>query len=44
MYHPFVEGLAMTLVDVPVTFVTMVLYTVILYFLVKLQQTASQFL
>lgn len=44
MYHPFVEGLAMTLVDVPVTFATMVLYTIILYFLVKLQQTAGQFL
>jgi ABC-type multidrug transport system permease subunit len=44
MYHPCIEGLAMTLVDVPVTFVTMVLYTVILYFLVKLQQTAGQFL
>jgi hypothetical protein len=44
MYHPFVEGLAITLVDVPVTFATMVLYTIILYFLVKLQQTAGQFL
>jgi ATP-binding cassette subfamily G (WHITE) protein 2 (SNQ2) len=44
MYHPFVEGLAMTLVDVPVTFATMVLYTIILYFLVQLQQTAGQFL
>lgn len=44
MYHPMVEALAMTLVDIPITLVTMTLFSVILYFVVKLQQTASQFL
>lgn len=44
MYHPMVEALAMTLVDVPFTLVTIIIYTVIIYFVVKLQQTASQFL
>ncbi|KAF8965800.1 ABC-2 type transporter-domain-containing protein [Flammula alnicola] len=43
MYHPMVEALAMTLVDVPFTLVTIILFTVILYFIVKLQQTAAQF-
>ncbi|OBZ73442.1 Multidrug resistance protein CDR2 [Grifola frondosa] len=43
MYHPFVEALALTLVDLPITFVTMVIFSIILYFLVGLQQTASQF-
>lgn len=44
MYHPFAEALAMTLVDIPITFITIVCYTVTLYFLVQLQQTAGQFL
>ncbi|KAH9474468.1 Brefeldin A resistance protein [Psilocybe cubensis] len=43
MYHPMVEALAMTLVDVPFTLITIIIYTVIIYFVVKLQQTASQF-
>ncbi|THH00264.1 hypothetical protein EW026_g2253 [Hermanssonia centrifuga] len=33
MYHPFVEALALTLVDAPITFVTLVAFTIILYFL-----------
>ena len=44
MYHPFVEGLALTLVDVPITFITQVVFGIIIYFLVGLQQSASQFL
>lgn len=44
MYHPMVEALAMTLVDIPITLVTMILFSVILYFVVQLQQTAGQFL
>src|SRR5690606_2140790 len=40
MYHPMVEAIAMTLVDVPFTFVTIVLFSVIIYFVVQLQQTA----
>ena len=44
MYHPFVDALALTLVDVPITLVTLTLFCVILYFLVGLQETAGQFL
>ncbi|TDL30143.1 hypothetical protein BD410DRAFT_780681 [Rickenella mellea] len=43
MYHPFIEGLALTLVDIPITFVTQIVFCTILYELVQLQQTASQF-
>ncbi|KDR66421.1 hypothetical protein GALMADRAFT_80772 [Galerina marginata CBS 339.88] len=43
MYHPMVEALAMTLVDVPFTLGTIVLFTIIVYFIVKLQQSAAQF-
>ena len=44
MYHPWAESLALTLVDVPITFVTISLISIILYFLVGLQRTAAQFL
>ena len=44
LYHPFTEALALTLVDIPITFVTQLIFTVVLYFLVKLQQTAQQYL
>lgn len=44
MYYPFAESLALTIVDIPITFVIMVVFSVILYFLVKLQQSAGQFL
>ncbi|KAI9570995.1 ABC-2 type transporter-domain-containing protein [Boletus coccyginus] len=43
MYHPFVEAIALTLVDVPITFVVLLLYCIVLYFLVGLQRTAGQF-
>ncbi|OJT05939.1 Brefeldin A resistance protein [Trametes pubescens] len=43
MYHPFVEGLALTLVDVPITFITMVVFAILIYFLVGLEQSAAQF-
>ncbi|KAF9225036.1 hypothetical protein BS17DRAFT_731853 [Gyrodon lividus] len=43
MYHPFVEAIALTLVDSLVTFITIVLYSIVLYFLVGLQRTARQF-
>ncbi|KAF8905939.1 pleiotropic drug resistance ABC transporter [Gymnopilus junonius] len=43
MYHPMVEALAMTLVDIPWTLITVVLFTIIVYFVVKLQQTAAQY-
>ena len=44
MYHPFVEGLALTLVDIPITFATMTVFAIVLYFLVGLQQKADKFL
>ena len=44
MYHPFVEAFALTFVDAPVTFVRLIVFSIVLYFLVGLQQTASQFL
>ncbi|KAG6829831.1 hypothetical protein H0H92_003374 [Tricholoma furcatifolium] len=44
LYHPFIEALALTLVDVPITFFTTILFGIILYFMVGLQRTAAQFL
>jgi hypothetical protein len=44
MYHPFIEAAALTLVDIPITFIILVLYTIILYFLVGLQASAGQYL
>ncbi|KZT04946.1 pleiotropic drug resistance ABC transporter [Laetiporus sulphureus 93-53] len=43
MYHPFVEALALTLVDLPISAVTAICFAIILYFVVRLQQTAAQF-
>jgi ATP-binding cassette subfamily G (WHITE) protein 2 (SNQ2) len=44
MYHPFIEAVALTLVDVPITFVTIMAFSLILYFMVGLQSSAGQFL
>ncbi|KAI0318674.1 ABC-2 type transporter-domain-containing protein [Amylostereum chailletii] len=43
MYHPFIEATALTLVDIPITFITLVLFSVVMYFLVGLQASAAQF-
>jgi ATP-binding cassette subfamily G (WHITE) protein 2 (SNQ2) len=43
MYHPFIESLASFLVDIPITFVTIALFTIVLYFVVQLQQTPAQY-
>ncbi|TFK72114.1 hypothetical protein BDN72DRAFT_957578 [Pluteus cervinus] len=43
LYHPFVEALALTLVDIPITFVVTVFFGVVLYFMTGLQRTAGQF-
>lgn len=43
MYHPFVESMALTLVDIPITLVTIVLFCITLYFLSDLQRSAGQF-
>ena len=44
LYHPFVEAVALTLVDIPITFVTSLVFGTILYEAVRLQQSAGQFL
>ena len=44
MYHPLVEALALTLVDIPFTLATIILFTIITYFIVGLQVSAGQFL
>ena len=44
MYHPFIEAAALTIVDIPITFFTIMAFSVIIYFMVGLQATASQFL
>ncbi|KAH0589276.1 hypothetical protein H2248_005039 [Termitomyces sp. 'cryptogamus'] len=43
LYHPFIEALSLTLIDVPITFITTFLYAIILYFMIGLQRTAGQF-
>lgn len=44
MYHPFIESAALTLVDIPITFITIVVYTLSVYFFVGLQASAGQYL
>lgn len=44
MYHPFIEAVALTLVDIPITFVTIAVFSIIMYFVVGLQTSAGQFL
>ena len=39
LYHPFIEALALTLVDIPITFITIVIFSIILYFMTGLQRT-----
>ncbi|KAI9434932.1 hypothetical protein H4582DRAFT_2080172 [Lactarius indigo] len=43
MYHPFIEAVALTIVDVPITFVTIMIFSIILYFMIGLRASASQF-
>lgn len=44
MYHPFIENAALTIVDIPITFINIFIYGIVLYFMVGLQASASQFL
>ncbi|KAG1859914.1 ABC-2 type transporter-domain-containing protein [Suillus tomentosus] len=43
MYYPFIESLAHTVVDIPITLIIQGIFSVLLYFLVDLQRTAAQF-
>lgn len=44
LYHPFIEALALTLVDLPITILSTTVFAIILYFMVGLQKSADQFL
>jgi len=43
-YHPFVEAAALTLVDIPITLVTIIVYCIIIYFMVGLQRSVVRIL
>ncbi|KIK80835.1 hypothetical protein PAXRUDRAFT_157584 [Paxillus rubicundulus Ve08.2h10] len=43
MYYPFIESLAHTVVDIPITFAIQTVFAVLFYFLVGLQKSAAQF-
>ncbi|KAF5378810.1 hypothetical protein D9615_006999 [Tricholomella constricta] len=43
MYHPFIEAVALTLVDIPITFLTTSIFGILIYFIVGLQTSAGQF-
>ncbi|KAF8877242.1 pleiotropic drug resistance ABC transporter [Gymnopilus junonius] len=43
LYHPFIEALALTLVDIPITGVTVIVFSIIIYFMVGLQLSAGQY-
>jgi len=44
LYHPFIEAVALTIVDLPVTFLSTLLFGGLIYALVGLQKSAGQFL
>ncbi|KAG2347847.1 pleiotropic drug resistance ABC transporter [Suillus weaverae] len=43
LYYPFIQSLAHTVVDIPITLVIQLVFAVTLYFLVGLQRSAAQF-
>jgi ATP-binding cassette, subfamily G (WHITE), member 2, SNQ2 len=44
LYHPMMEAVAYTLVDIPITFISIIVYSVVIYLLAGLQRTAAQIL
>jgi len=44
MYHPFTDAVAFTLVDMPISFLTLVPFSLIIYFFSNLQRTPEQYL
>jgi len=44
LYHPFIEAVALTIVDLPVTFISNLVFGGLIYALVGLQKSAEQFL
>ncbi|KAF9224734.1 pleiotropic drug resistance ABC transporter [Gyrodon lividus] len=43
MYYPFIDSLAHTIVDIPITLITSTSSTILTYFLVGLQKSTAQF-
>ncbi|KIY68744.1 hypothetical protein CYLTODRAFT_489562 [Cylindrobasidium torrendii FP15055 ss-10] len=43
LYHPFVEALAHTVVDTPISAIAVAIFSLLIYFICRLQQTAGQF-
>jgi ATP-binding cassette subfamily G (WHITE) protein 2 (SNQ2) len=44
MYHSAIEAVALTVVDIPITFVISIIFGALIYFIVGLQASAGQFL
>jgi len=44
LYHPFIEAVALTIIDLPVTFLSNLVFGGLIYALVGLQKSAGQFL
>ncbi len=44
LYRPFIDQVALTLVDIPIAFATTVIFSILIYFMAQLQQSAGQFL
>jgi ATP-binding cassette subfamily G (WHITE) protein 2 (SNQ2) len=44
LYHPFVDAIALTISDLPMTIISTAVFTVTIYFIVGLQRTVEQFL
>ena len=44
LYHPFIEAVALTIVDLPVTFISNLVFGGLIYLLVGLQKSVGQFL
>jgi ATP-binding cassette, subfamily G (WHITE), member 2, SNQ2 len=42
--HPFTEAIALTIVDLPISLITLAIFGIIVYFITDLQRTAGQFL
>lgn len=40
LYHPFIESLALTFVDIPITFALVTIFAIVLYFMTGLQRSA----
>ncbi|KAI6026023.1 ABC-2 type transporter-domain-containing protein [Pisolithus marmoratus] len=43
MYYPFIESLALAIVDLPIAIIFQLIFSVVFYFLVRLQESAQQF-